>query len=163
MFLKWPKFILLTKLLFAKLILGSLQKIRFLKEKVSNSRPHRPKFLVGPRAGNRNWNKFRTFQLDMYISWLCTLTVLLCLCICICLLSCFYNSQLLATFGNFCNVLYLSSLYDRRNSPLFIWVVLHGPAKIYEAVEVIWIFLAYGRDGWTDIEGIPRGPRGSKK
>ena len=152
MFLKWPKFILLTKLLFAKLILGSLQKIRFLKEKVSNSRPHRPKFLVGPRAGNRNWNKFRTFQLDMYISWLCTLTVLLCLCICICLLSYF---------------LYLSSLYDRRNSPLFIWVVLHGPgpAMIYKAVEVIWIFLACdGMGGWTmDIEGIPRGPRGSKK
>ena len=32
---------------------------------------------------------------------------------------------------------------------------------IYKAVEVIWIFLAGGRDG-TGIEGTIRGPRGPK-
>ena len=33
---------------------------------------------------------------------------------------------------------------------------------IYKAVEVIWIFSVGGRDGWTGIEGILRGPRGPK-
>ena len=34
---------------------------------------------------------------------------------------------------------------------------------IYKAVEVIWIFLADGRAGRTEIEGSIRGPRGPKK
>ena len=36
---------------------------------------------------------------------------------------------------------------------------------IYKAVEVVWIFLADGRDGrdGTGIEGSIRGPRGPKK
>ena len=40
-----------------------------------------------------------------------------------------------------------------------------GPAMIYKAVEVIWIFLACGRagrTGRTGTEGSIRGPRGPK-
>ena len=41
----------------------------------------------------------------------------------------------------------------------FIWFD-SGSVMIYQAVEVIWIFLAGGR---VVIEGILRGPRGPKK